>query len=254
MTRANSLTDGQPTIEQILEEAREYERRTPFKSRLHSLLPFVIIIAVYVFLGLIGKADTFTLFGLAALPVGKFIILSGSHPGIDLSPWQLAIMVFLMDTWVGYVLSYNLHHVYRIPRVGPWLHNVQSYCRYWLHEYPWMRRWAITGVVLFVTFPLSGTGAPGGALLGRIVGLRPRTTLLALMLGSAIGCGVMAAFAVPLGDVFLAVKDAWWFHALGIGLIAILLLALYVLGARVSRAAERFARLDSSGDATGGKV
>ena len=248
-----SLTQGQPSIEQILEEARENERRQPFKSLLHSLLPFLIIIAVYVFLGLIGKAGTFTVFGLTALPIGKFIILSGAHPGIDMSPWQLAIMVFLMDTWVGYVLSYNLHHVYRIPRVGPWLHNVQSYCRYWLHEYPWMRRWAITGVVLFVTFPLSGTGAPGGALLGRIVGLRPRVTLLAIMAGSAIGCGVMAAFAVPLGELFLDIKGEWWFHALSVGLIATLLIGLYVLGARVSRAAARFAHSDSPEGATGGE-
>ena len=42
--------------------------------------------------------------------------------------------------------------------------------------------------------------------------------------------------------VFLDVRHEWWFHALGVGLLAILLIALYVLGSRVSRAAARFAQ------------
>jgi len=239
------VTKGDSSIEQILQEAQDRERRQPIRSRLHLALPILIVIAVYVFLGLIGKADTFTLFGITALPLGKFVILAGAHPDLDVGPWALAAMVFLMDTWVGYVLSYNLHHVYRLGRVGPWLNNVQNYCRYWLSEYPIVRRWAITGVVMFVVFPLSGTGAPGGALLGRIVGLRPRITLLAIMAGSAVGCCIMAAFAVPLGDLFLKVRDEWWFHGLGVGLLAILLIALYVVGSKVSRAAERFAQLQA---------
>jgi len=239
------VTHGDSSIEQILREGQDRERLQPVRSRLHLALPILIVVGVYVFLGLIGMAGTFTVFGLTALPVGKFVILAGAHPDIDLGPWALALMVFLMDVWVGYVLSYNLHHVYRLPRVGPWLHNVQNYCRYWLFEYPIVRRWAITGVVLFVVFPLSGTGAPGGALLGRIVGLRPRTTLLAIITGSAIGCSIMAAFAAPLGRVFLQVRDEWWFHALGVGLLAILVIALYVLGSKVSQAATRFAQQEA---------
>lgn len=183
--------------------------------------------------------------GLAALPVGKFIILTGAVGDNPLNQWQLAGMVVLMDTWVAYVLAYNLAYVYQIPRVGPWLHGIQNYCRYWLHEAPWIRRWAITGVVLFVTFPLSGTGAPAGAILGRIVGLRPRITLLAVFGGSVVGCGIMAAFAGKLESVFRDVRDEWWFTAIGISILAILLFALWRIGVRVSRAAERFAQTES---------
>jgi hypothetical protein len=236
------LTDNHPTIEEILADARELELQQPMLSRVHSILPFLIFVGIFVVLGFLGVAGRFFLAGLAALPVGKFIILTGAVGDNPLNQWQLAAMVVAMDTWVAYVLAYNLHHVYSIPRVGPWLHDVQNYCRYWLHEMPWIRRWAITGVTLFVIFPLSGTGAPGGALLGRIVGLRARVTLMAVFAGSVIGCGIMAAFAVPLETVFHDIAGEWWFKASGIAILAILLFVLWRIGLRVSRAAQRFAR------------
>lgn len=247
------MTDRHPTIEEILADAQELERQQPMLSRIHLVMPFVIVVGVFAVLGFLGVADQYTIAGLAALPVGKFIILSGAVGENPLNQWKLAVMVVAMDTWVAYVLAYNLHRVYRIPRVGPWLHDVQNYCRYWLHEMPWIRRWAITGVTLFVIFPLSGTGAPGGALLGRIVGLRPRVTLLAVFTGSVIGCGIMAAFAVPLETVFHGLTGEWWFKASGIAILVILLLILWRLGVRVSRAAQRFARSNTQQGDGGGR-
>ncbi|MHC4449900.1 MAG: small multi-drug export protein [Planctomycetota bacterium] len=240
------MTD-QPTIEEILAEAEELERQQPMLSRIHLVMPILIIIGLYVVLGVLGLADAFSLAGLAALPVGKFIILTGAVADNPLNQWQLALMVICMDTWVAYVLAYNLQYVYKIPRVGPWLHDITNYCRYWLHEAPWIRRWAITGVMLFVMFPLSGTGAPGGAILGRILGLRARVTLLAVFCGSVIGCGIMAMFAGRLEVVFHGLQGEWWFKASGIAILAMLLFALWRIGVRVSRAAEAFAQSEAQG-------
>ena len=236
------MSDHQhPSIEQILAEAEELDRKQPILGRIHLIAPILIVIGLYVFLAILGKAGMYTVAGLAALPVGKFIVLAGAVKGIELNQWQLALLVIFMDTWVAYVLAYNLHHLYKVPRLGPWLHNVQNYCRYWLHEYPLMRRWAITGVVLFVVVPLSGTGAPGGAILGRIVGLRPRTILAAVFTGSVIGCGIMVLFAAQISSSFAEVQGEWWFRAIGIGILVILLIVLWRLGVHISRAANRFA-------------
>jgi len=243
------LTDRHPTIDEIMAEARRLERQQPVMSWLHLVLPLLIVISIYTVLWWFGVVRRFTAAGLVALPLGKFIILTGSvrdNP-FGLTQWQLALMVVAMDTWVAYVLAYNLHHIYRIPRVGPWIHDIQNYCRYWLHEMRWIRRWAITGVMLFVMFPLSGTGAPGGALLGRIVGLRPRVTLLAVFSGSVLGCSIMAAFADRLERIFHPIQGEWWFHAIGVGIVGILLLILWRLGVRISRAAERFAQTEAQG-------
>jgi uncharacterized membrane protein len=227
-------------MEQILADAEELDRAQPMLGRIHLITPILIVIGLYVVLGYLDVWDKFTLAGLAALPLGKFIVLGGAAD-IGLNQWELALMVVFMDTWAAYVLAYNLHHLYKVPRLGPWLHNVQNYCRYWLHEYPLMRRWAITGVVLFVVVPLSGTGAPGGALLGRIVGLRPRTILAAVFTGSILGCGIMVAFAAQISSSFAEVQGEWWFRAIGISILAILLIVLWRLGVHISRAANQFA-------------
>jgi len=238
-------------MEQILAEAEALDRTQPVLGRIHLLTPILIVIGMVVFLSILGQLDTYMVAGLAALPLGKFIVLAGAVDDIGLNQWQLALMIVFMDTWVAYVLAYNLHHVYRIPRLGPWLHNVQNYCRYWLNEYPLMRRWAITGVVLFVVVPLSGTGAPGGALLGRIVGLRARTILAAVFTGSVIGCGIMVAFAAQISSSFAEVQGEWWFRAIGISILVILLIILWRLGMHISRAAKRFA--DAQGNQERGK-
>jgi len=176
--------------------------------------------------------------------LGKLIILSGAAPDstFGMSTLALAALVVFVDMVVAYFFAYNLHHVYRIPRVGPWLERLQHFCRYWLARNTWMRRWAFTGVLLFVMFPLTGTGAPGGSILGRIVGLRPVTTLLAIATGSLLGCGLMAAFAVRLEPVFHGLQRELWFQISGLAILAILLVVLVRLGHMLSKAAARHAR------------
>lgn len=237
-------------LQEILAESARMERDRPVLTRLHLLLPLGLLVgviaALYVAsnLGRVGAAAAVSFFYL-----GKLVILSGALPdhSFGMTAIELAIMVFLMDLWVAYCFAYNLHHVYRIPRVGPWLERLQGYCRYWLSRQPWMRRWAFTGVMLFVMFPLTGTGAPGGSILGRIVGLRARTTLFAIALGSTLGCGLMAGFAARLEPSFRELRDEWWFAAAGLAILAILLVVLIRLGHRLSQAADRHARAHEAG-------
>lgn len=237
-------------LKDILAESERTERDRPVLTRFHLLLPLgllalaIVILYVAGELGRVGAAAIASFFYL-----GKLVILSGAlrDQSFGMSAIGLALLVFLMDLWVAYCFAYNLHHVYRIPRVGPWLERLQRYCRYWLSRQPWMRRWAFTGVMLFVMFPLTGTGAPGGSILGRLVGLRPQTTLTAIALGSALGCGLMAGFAARLEPSFRELRDESWFAASGLAILAILLLVLVGLGRRLSRAADRYAEAQEPG-------
>jgi uncharacterized membrane protein len=237
-------------LKKILAEAEQMEKDRPVLTRLHLLLPLGLLggaILVLYFAGALGRV------GAAAAAsffyLGKLVILSGALPeqSFGMSALELAILVFCMDLWVAYCFAYNLHHVYRVPRLGPWLERLQRYCRYWLSHQRWMKRWAFTGVMLFVMFPLTGTGAPGGTILGRIVGLRPATTLFAIAMGSTLGCSLMASFAAGLEPSFQSMSDEWWFAASGLAVLAILLVVMIRLGRKLSQAADRHAQ-EAGGD------
>jgi uncharacterized membrane protein len=155
---------------------------------------------------------------------------------------EIALLVFCMDVWVGYVFAFHVHHLYRAGRAGAWLRRLAGYCRWWLVRNPWMRRWAFTGVALFVMIPLTGTGAPGGALLGRLVGLRAPATVLAIAAGSGLGCSLVFASAGPLRPLVEDIQHEWWFEGIGIAVLAIVMLLLWRLGRRLSRAAAELER------------
>ena len=235
-------------LQELIAESRRAEKDRPFLGVLHLLLPPGILVAAIVILEATGNLGTVAaLAGASFFTLGKLIILTGAHPDVPLNAGELAAMVFFMDCLYAYLLAYNLHHLVRIPRFGPWLARLHNYCRYWLSTHRWMKRWAFTGVMLFVLFPLTGTGAPGGSIIGRLVGLSARTTLAAIALGSLLGCTLMAAFARPLEPFFEEIKDEWWFEASGVAILAIVVFLLVYLGRKLSRAAEDFARTEALG-------
>lgn len=236
-------------MRRLLADARRLEEDRPVLTRLHLVLPFVILIAAAVLLALSGRLAVVAGTGLVALvTLGKLMIPLGAAPEFHMTPVELAFLIFFMDCWVAYLFAFNLHHVYRLPRVGPWLERLHDYCRYWLAEQPWMRRWAYMGVMLFVCFPLTGTGAPGGSILGRLAGLRAWVTLSAIALGSACGCFLLASFAEQLRPYFADPRFRFWSTAIGVAVVVMLVWLLVRLGRRLSRSAADYARsLDDSG-------
>ncbi len=237
-------------VERIIREQEELQRTRPIYTLINLILPVLAMGAAVAVLAATGHlARVSAAVGISFFTVGKLIIVFGAAPNapLKLSPYALAAIVFYMDVVVAYVFAFNLHHVSRIPKVGPAVMRMQYFCRYVLSTRPWMRRWAFTGVMLFVMFPVTGTGAPAGSILGRIVGLGPWTTLIAIVLGSIMGCSVLALFAAPLEPVFHDLADEWWFQAAGFAVIGILVLLLYRLGRRLSRAVDAFAEAEEAG-------
>ncbi|MHC4224924.1 MAG: small multi-drug export protein [Planctomycetota bacterium] len=236
-------------LQELIAESRRMEKDRPLLSALHLVLPLAILAATIILLKATGNLGTVSALAVASFfTLGKIIILSGAHPDVPLNAWELAAVVFYMDCLYAYILAYNLHHLAKIPRFGPWLARLHNYCRYWLSNHRWMKRWAFTGVMLFVLFPLTGTGAPGGSIIGRLVGLSARTTLFAIALGSALGCILMATFARPLEPILEGVQEEWWFEASGVAILAIVVLFVVYLGRKLSRAADEFANSEASGN------
>ncbi|MBI4614702.1 MAG: small multi-drug export protein, partial [Planctomycetes bacterium] len=152
--------------------------------------------------------------------LGKFAVLASlGHedwlpagvPEAFLSPWALAGMVAYMDMMTGLLVAYNLDLLYRIPVLGSRLVRVRENAVAILAANRWLSRIAVLGVVLFVAFPLTGTGAVGGTFVGKIVGLRRRTTLACIATGALFGSFGLAMGAHYLEREFEAVLENPYF-------------------------------------------
>jgi hypothetical protein len=81
--------------------------------------------------------------------------------------------------------------MFGLPWLGDKLLALASDGEFVVQAQPWIRRATFVGLMAFVMFPVASTGSIGGAILGRLLGLPRRTTLLGVSLGSLMGCGLM---------------------------------------------------------------
>ena len=170
--------------------------------------------------------------------MGKFAALAGVGGDSIFNPWELATLVVYMDVMIATVLVLNLPRLYRLPGIGPALEDLAEHGLHMLETRRWLGRVTFLGVAMFVMFPLTGTGAIGGSIFGRLLGLPARRTLAAITMGSLIGSFTMAAFAGTLSHVFTReLRNSWQFQAVG---LSVLVLVVGVLWWRYQKLTETF--------------
>jgi len=242
----------------------EEERHARIESR-HVLRrvtligPFVLAIALLAVAAVFrGPEYAAAIAGQAVLiftVLGKFAILQGVIRPEGFSPWELATLVAYMDISVAVILVYNLPRLYRLPRLGPTLEDLAEHGLFLLEQHPWLRRITIVGVVAFVMFPLTGTGAIGGSIFGRLLGLGPRRTMASISVGACLGSFGMAAFGTTIADIFTEeeVRSSWQFKASGLVALVLMVVLVWWRGRRVTQQlrARREARLAARNRASG---
>ena len=215
-------------FEDLLERDRADGRSARVRKQIHLWGPIVGTAALAVLLGMLIGWDNLRAVVIKAVVsavfAGKFIILAGVSS--DLGPWVLAAVVVYLDVIVALILAYNLDVIYRLPWIGGKLLGLQEYGRYTLRQKPYLRRLSFIGLAVFVLFPIAATGAVGGSILGRLLGMRPYRIVLAIATGSVVGCSAMAAFAEVLASILEPIKDKWWFHAIGVAAVGAFVLVL----------------------------
>ena len=109
--------------------------------------------------------------GLSFFGLGTSVILGPAAWGPNvlqgLSTWDLAVVVMWLSVATGFLFSYNLDLLHRLPVVGPWLGRARAGAVEQLACRPWIRRWAVVGVAFFVfrrcPRPARSAGASGGS-------------------------------------------------------------------------------------------
>lgn len=248
-----------PDIKSLLEQ-EEQRSAEPGKRHLRLatfLGPILVTLGLLVLVAVVagvGVATDVVIWAIAIFTVlGKFAILAGVGGDAPFDQWQLATLVSYMDVTVASLLVFNLPRLYRIPRMGPAIEDLAEHGLYLLERNRWLGRVTFVGVVLFVMFPLTGTGAIGGSIFGRLLGLSSRRTLTAIVFGASAGSFGMAAFAGTIASIFPEeVRRSWQFQAVGGVVIVILAAVVWWRGKRLTAElrARREARAGEDGDAS----
>jgi len=178
-------------------------------------LPFVFAAAglfiIYSFLFAVTGSDRkfWYLFGFMTVyflpPLGKETVIpaylgvlnklpSGLPHIINPNPFPevaevllISFSITFIDTIVSLFLVWNFDILKKIPGIGHILTTVETKGAKILKDKPWIKRLAFTGDLLFVMFPLQGSGGVGASIIGKAIGLSPYRTVLAVFLGTLIG-------------------------------------------------------------------
>lgn len=169
---------------------------------------------------------------LAGLMIAYVIPPAGKESVIPLGialgfPWWLiGTSIALLDVLAGLFMALNFEMAYQVPLLGEWISRFMDHGQAFLSRRPWLKKFYFSGLVLFVMFPLQGSGGIGGSLVGRLLGMKPRTVLLAITIGAFAGC-----YLIALGSEFI--WDLILVHpALGVtvaGAVIVAILAAYIV-------------------------
>ncbi len=114
--------------------------------------------------------------------------------------------IAFIDIINSYFLMWNFYIVKKIPVLGEWIDDFQTYGARKIEENEWIKRVSFLGVASFVVFPFQGSGGVGASILGRIIGLKKFHAWVAIIIGSLVGCFMLGILSHYMGE---AVADAF---------------------------------------------
>ncbi|HEV8358958.1 MAG TPA: small multi-drug export protein, partial [Candidatus Thermoplasmatota archaeon] len=163
------------------------------------MIPFALAgLFVFFILEVFGEAVANKLAAVFVLyffnPVGKevgipFAIQDGPGPFFvppAIDPALAWTFIVFIDVCTALFFVWNYDHVLRVPYIGRFLAWVERRGNAVVVKRKWIRRLAFFGLVIYATLPLEGTGAIGGSVVGRAIGLPAAKTFLAVATGSMV--------------------------------------------------------------------
>jgi uncharacterized membrane protein len=127
------------------------------------------VISVYTFVPIGGP--------IAVIPVGL---------GLGIPPVALVSFLVFTDAILSMFLVWNFDYAKKIPGIGNFIEKAEEKGEEAMKKYKWAKGFEFIGVVIFVIFPLQWTGSSVGSILGRLIGMTPMMTWLAVILGTSI--------------------------------------------------------------------
>ncbi|NYT00104.1 MAG: small multi-drug export protein [Methanocellales archaeon] len=119
---------------------------------------------------------------------------------LGLNLWSAVGAVVFVDLVTSLFMVWNFDIIIKVPLLGGLILRSETKGHESLEKYPWIRGLAFLGIALFIAIPFNGTNAVIGAIIGRIIGMKPLYTWLSVSIGSILGCLLVA---VPVYGAYL---------------------------------------------------
>jgi uncharacterized membrane protein len=170
------------------------------------IIPLAVACALMIFLLLLGSG----IFGkyLAVFSVYSFMPIVGtvtSIPtglGLGIPPVSLISFITFTDAVFALFLVWNFDYAKKIPGIGELVERVEESGEKALIKYKWAKRFGFIGLVAFVIFPLQWTGAGVGSIVGRLIGMPPLITWIAVIIGTFIRSTILTLIYVGVVSIF----------------------------------------------------
>jgi len=162
--------------------------------------PIMLGFGVLSILGLIFGEDVWMklwplITGYFFPPLGKESIIPTGVLVFGINPILMALSIAFVDVVVALFLVWNYDLAKKIPLIGKFMIKVEEKGRNVEQKYGWIKPLRFIGIVLFVMVPFQGSGGLVGSIVGRLIGMKPWNTFLAISIGAVIGCLLIATFA-----------------------------------------------------------
>ena len=147
----------------------------------------------------------------------------------------MALSIAFIDIVVALFLVWNYSLAKKIPFIGKFMIKVEEKGKNVEEKYGWIKPLRFIGIMLFVMIPFQGSGGLVGSIVGRLIGMKPCNTFLAISFGAVIGCLLIATFSQAF-LIFAEINTA--LTLILIGIIAIAIIAYIVIKRRRKKQKE----------------
>jgi hypothetical protein len=187
--------------------------------------------------GPIWIAKLATLIAVIEGAAGRFIILAGTQEGSDfegvfLSPFQLFVLVTLIDATICAYACFHTGFVYRLPRVGAALMRYRLWVRERVLASRWARRSAFVTVLAYAAAPLWFTGGALASLLALAMGMSRPVAFVTVITGMTLGNALMLLAADVIARVPGIREVNPWLLVAG---VCVLMLTITGMGLAIAR-------------------
>ena len=199
--------------------------------------------------------ELFLLIPVAFFAVGKFLPLWGVSGESSFGPYELGAVIWALDTFSVLIFVYSFEAFYRIPALRKVLDRINHNMELVLEVYPGMKRASVVGVILFVLFPISGTGALAASFIGVLLRMNRFVLIAAVSFGGCLGGFLMGFLASNFGSAlsnFEALQNnpsyKYGAMAVGVALLGTLLFAANRMFKRALEKAELSRKMPAHGE------